>query len=241
VASSARARRTSRKISRAGASLLCAAFAAAPAARRPRSRRRGAPVATARVVARDLEERIGAAASSGAAHTTLAAEVSGRITKVVLEEGATRSSPAPSSSRSTPSAGSVDERARAPRRRRRASRRAPRHAARADAHQQSVASESQLDRPRPRCSLPRRTAPPAGEPARPRDAGHRAVRRRAGRQRRRVRAAGHAAVRAGRARSDRGRVPRLRGRLEPRRVGQAVGVRVAPFPDELFLVTSAGR
>jgi len=46
------------------------------------------PVATARVVARDLEERISASGELEAQlHTTLAAEVAGRITTIVLEEG----------------------------------------------------------------------------------------------------------------------------------------------------------
>jgi membrane fusion protein (multidrug efflux system) len=46
------------------------------------------PVATAPVVARDLEERIGASGELQAQlRTTLAAEVAGRITRVVLEEG----------------------------------------------------------------------------------------------------------------------------------------------------------
>lgn len=45
------------------------------------------PVATARVTARDLEERISASGELEAQlHTTLAAEVAGRITKIVLEE-----------------------------------------------------------------------------------------------------------------------------------------------------------
>jgi len=45
-------------------------------------------VATASVVARDLEERIDATGELEAQlHTTLAAEVAGRVTRVVLEEG----------------------------------------------------------------------------------------------------------------------------------------------------------
>lgn len=68
---------------------LCAALAAAgcgerdadPAAQAP-------PVATAQVVVRDLEERIGASGELEAQlRTTLAAEVAGRITRIVLEEG----------------------------------------------------------------------------------------------------------------------------------------------------------
>jgi RND family efflux transporter MFP subunit len=47
------------------------------------------PVATATVAARDLEERIGASGELEAQlRTTLAAEVAGRVTRVVLDEGA---------------------------------------------------------------------------------------------------------------------------------------------------------
>jgi membrane fusion protein (multidrug efflux system) len=63
------------------AAAACGDDAAEPAAQAP-------PVATARVVARDLEERIGASGELEAQlHTTLAAEVAGRITTIVLEEG----------------------------------------------------------------------------------------------------------------------------------------------------------
>jgi RND family efflux transporter MFP subunit len=78
------ARHTIRSLALAGAAF--AAFAcgdgdAAPEAQAP-------PVATARVVAKDVEERIGASGELEAQlRTTLAAEVAGRITKVVLEEG----------------------------------------------------------------------------------------------------------------------------------------------------------
>jgi membrane fusion protein, multidrug efflux system len=65
----------------AALALACGGGDAAPEAQAP-------PVATSRVVARDLEERIGASGELEAQlRTTLAAEVAGRITTVVLEEG----------------------------------------------------------------------------------------------------------------------------------------------------------
>jgi membrane fusion protein (multidrug efflux system) len=73
------------------AALLCAALAATPACGRKAAEpeAQAPPVAAARVSARDLEERIGASGELEAQlRTTLAAEVAGRITKVVLEEGA---------------------------------------------------------------------------------------------------------------------------------------------------------
>jgi RND family efflux transporter MFP subunit len=61
--------------------LACGQRDASPEAQAP-------PVATARVVARDVEERIGASGELEAQlRTTLAAEVSGRVTRVLLEEG----------------------------------------------------------------------------------------------------------------------------------------------------------
>jgi RND family efflux transporter MFP subunit len=71
------------------AAALCAVLAAAACGKKAAEPEAQAPpVATARIAARDLEERIGASGELEAQlHTTLAAEVAGRITKVVLEEG----------------------------------------------------------------------------------------------------------------------------------------------------------
>ena len=70
---------------------LCAAALAIAACREHAkdAQAQAPPVATATVAARDLEERIGASGELEAQlRTTLAAEVAGRITRIVLEEGA---------------------------------------------------------------------------------------------------------------------------------------------------------
>lgn len=72
-----------------GLTLACAALAAGCGQQAASPEVQAPSVATAAVIARDLEERIGATGELQAQlHTTLAAEVAGRVTRVVLEEGA---------------------------------------------------------------------------------------------------------------------------------------------------------
>jgi membrane fusion protein (multidrug efflux system) len=74
---------------RMGLTLACAALAAGCGQQAASPEVQAPSVATAAVIARDLEERIGATGELQAQlHTTLAAEVAGRVTRVVLEEGA---------------------------------------------------------------------------------------------------------------------------------------------------------
>jgi RND family efflux transporter MFP subunit len=73
---------------RSGIALTCAALAAGCGRQAASPEVQAPSVATATVIARDLEERIGATGELQAElHTTLAAEVAGRVTRVVLEEG----------------------------------------------------------------------------------------------------------------------------------------------------------
>ncbi|HXK24599.1 MAG TPA: efflux RND transporter periplasmic adaptor subunit [Myxococcota bacterium] len=80
-----------RRARRVSLRALCAALLALAACREHAkdAQAQAPPVAAATVAARDLEERIGASGELEAQlHTTLAAEVAGRITRIVLEEGA---------------------------------------------------------------------------------------------------------------------------------------------------------